>query len=196
MKKIIILMAVISMAVGLTACGQTGGSPEVTTIAVAKDGSVMHTIISPFDEEKYNAQELQTWIQEETDAYNEEQGENGITFVSQELNEYGVIFLKFKYASAKDYEAFNNKFLFVGTVKEAMENGYVMDVPMKNKKDQSLDETKRLELTDKHVLITEENNVNVKVFGKVLYFSNNVSVNGKNNVIQAPDEAKHYLIFE
>lgn len=177
-KKFMALCCVlVGLAGALTGCSAKGSAVEVTTttICIDEDGTVTHKIVEPFDKEYYDADALSSMIQEEIDEYNKEKGAQAVTLVSTEEvtdEESGErkAFVTMTYASAEDYQDFNGKLLFYGTVTEATEAGYDVNVSLKSAKDNTeLIGKEEIEaMGNSHIVIYEEN-VQISLAKKILY---------------------------
>lgn len=105
----------------LAACGKT--IPEDDTISVNKKGNITCTVVEDFDKDYYDAEELQAEIEEDIAAYNINFAQDHLTLETFEVNE-GVAVLQTEFDQAKYYADYSGMTLFVGTVGEALEEGY------------------------------------------------------------------------
>lgn len=117
---------------GSDADRDAAGSPEVTetTIEVKKNGQVVHTIIEDFSESYYNLDELESTIQQACDTYNASAGKEAVVLKAVKENDDHTVTVVMQYADASAYSAFNKLALFVGTVKDAFNAGYDLNVTL------------------------------------------------------------------
>lgn len=177
-KKSLVLCCILAVFTGILAgCGAKGSAAqaESTTICIDEDGTVTHKIIEPFGKEYYNVEALSSMIQKEIEEYNEEKGTQAVSIVSAEEfadEETGErkAFVTMTYASAADYQDFNGKLLFYGTVAEAVEAGYDINVNLKNVKDDTkLIGKEEIEaMSSSHMVIYEED-VQISLAKQILY---------------------------
>lgn len=121
MKKVATLI-LIAMITILSGCSKLG-SAEASTIYVDKKGRIESITVEALPAEQYNKEELKTMIDESIDDYNGKQEEEKITLESFKVKKDQAR-LTMKYASYEDYEDFNGRILFAGTVAEAKVAGY------------------------------------------------------------------------
>ena len=129
-KTLTLIFMIVCLTVALVGCG---GDPEVTetTIEVRKNGSVIHTIVEEFSEEYYDLEELMSVIQESCDAYNDSAGRKAVSVGDVEVTD-GVLTAVMTYASVSDYASFNGQALFAGSIRDAYNAGYTLDVTLQS----------------------------------------------------------------
>lgn len=75
MKKIIIVVMSIVLAIGLTACGSTVGDIDLeagqSAIYIQEDGVVSYAVSETFEQDYYDKGDLKDKIEEEVAAYND-----------------------------------------------------------------------------------------------------------------------------
>lgn len=196
-KGLALVLAIVCMTVGMTGCGGSDSAVTATTIEVKKDGSVVHTIVEDFAETYYDMQELQNMIQTACSSYNAAAGDGTVTVESAEETE-GVLTVIMKYKDAAAYAGFNKLALFVGTVKDAYNAGYDLDVTLYSLQDESdaIGKEEILGMGEKHIVILREA-VDVRVWNKVLYASGDVLGTGDSRTVMVGDStALTYIIFD
>lgn len=206
------------MCLLLAGCGSNDGSNSGSNdgnnetdmeassfLEIKKDGSVIETIVEDFSGEYYEEEELKNFIMSEVADFNNTSDLDKIS-VEQFENKDGVIHVKIVYPSVLSYAAYNSdeynsKTLFFGTVAEAYDAGMELDVTLTDGKDQekTIGKEELLGMGDSHILISEEP-VAVKVFGRIAYVSENVSVTGKNKAVMNIGEEgdlsdRWYIVF-
>ncbi len=193
-KKIIgiLLIVCIMMACG---CAEKETDADTTTVFVHKDGTITDAIVEEFTAGYYDAAELQTMTNKELTAYNQTTGDVSSAVLSRYEVADGLakVFIDFK--TAKDYAAFNETDCFFGTVADAYEAGYDLDVTLKSVSgDETLDKNALLEKGKYSILLIEEH-VDVVTYKKILYKSANVDIIDDNHArVSNEAEGFAYLV--
>ena len=150
----------------------------VPTAEFRRDGSIRVTSVESFEEDYYDAAELKSQIKEAVASYNEANG-NGLVRQSDFSAAEGMAKVVLTYASAADYQSFNNMAIFVGTVQEAQEGGYDLTPLLSSvsQEDSSriLNEDTLAQLSDNRVILWMEQ-TDVVVPEDILYVTSNLSV--------------------
>lgn len=172
-------------------------------VEVFKDGSIVETLVEDFSEELYDEENLRNMILSEVEDFNKGQGDSGISIDKLEQKD-GEMTVRMKYPSAEVYSSYNtdeynHMSLFSGTVSQAMDAGYSMDVSMQNTKgDEFIGKAELLEMGEQNIVISE-NPMRVKVDGRIEYISRNVTVSGKDEAVLVGDEEAaetYYIIYK
>ena len=149
-----------------------------TTVTIDETGKLTEEIVENQGESEYTADELQAYIEEALAAYNRGKETPAIILDSCRV-ENGSVRLGLAYANFEDYAAFNQVTCFQGTLKEAEDAGYSMDMTWLEPNGQKGDlEIIRERLKEWKVMIVSEP-INVKVPDKILYASDNVDITGR-----------------
>lgn len=180
------LLAIIVIAVRCASGGSGSAASEevaidesASRVAFTKKGELTVTSVESFDKDYYDEAELQTQIDTEIAAYNEENGNH----VSEEslTVESGIATLAMHYDSASDYASFNDEELFWGTLEEAETTGYDLSglSGQTNRKDESetYGEGTARELAENPVIVLTES-LDVITATDILYASENLTVQG------------------
>ena len=185
-KKIPIVMSAIILAAYLLAgCGngKSDSSADISMVSIKKDGTIEHMIIDLFDEEHmewYDIDELTVKGQEKIDSIND--GTDNIVIESVEEKD-GKIIVKMTYKTGEDYTRCNNRELFYGTVEEASAMGFSIK-SIFSEDGTELNDIKQI--WENHVVIIQTKKgeeLDVNVYDKILYTSDNVVRSGNNDVI-------------
>ena len=194
MKKLILLLLMLTTMIFMGACGLSEQSVTEDTITVDKKGQVSGIIVEDFEKEYYSQQELSQMITEEIDAYNT--GGDAIRLEKFEVSDLdGKAYVNITYASTQDYKVFNEAELFDGTVSDAYQAGYeFVDVRSVNEGDAGLDAKSVPEKGSMRILIFEEP-VAVQVSGKIAYVSDGVTVTNK-RAARADGDGLFYVLYE
>ena len=195
----------------LSGCGKT--TVEVTTIAIQKDGTIVHTMVENFGEESVDT--LQSMMQEKVDIYNDDNSgtEGSITINTVETDE-GMVKVVMTYPDAASFDGFMNMDVvavdpalrapfFYGTVEDAYMQGYDMEISLESAEEgDGLQGKNDLLSMGKNKLIIYDNEMNqgaavqISTQEKPLYISDNVTVAGKNLVEVSETDKLAYILLE
>ncbi|MDO4292722.1 MAG: hypothetical protein Q4C65_05750 [Eubacteriales bacterium] len=190
------MLAALLLAAALTGCSGDD-TPGRTTIDVRKNGRVVHTIVENFTESYYNLDELTDSILQDCEAYNTAAGKQEVTMKSAQEND-GVVTVVMNYESAAAYSGFNKLALFSGTVKDAFNAGYDLDVTLQSMKEdgESIGKDELLGMGEKHIVVVREA-ADVRVWGKVRYATADASpTEDPRTVTVTDDETLTYILFD
>lgn len=205
-KKILLPLLAVFLLGG---CGKT--TVEVTTIAIQKDGSIVHTMIEDFGEESVDM--LQSMMTEKVAVYGSASGAgDGITVDEVEAEE-GVVKVVMTYPDAEAFDGFMNMDVvavdpalrapfFYGTVEDAYMQGYDLEVTLQGVEDeQTLQGKSDLLALGENKIIIYDNEMNlgapvqISTQEEPLYISDNVTVAGKKAVeVSETDEVAYILL--
>lgn len=181
-KFLTAMLVIIMAAYFVTGCGDGSSEDgaEMDMLSVKKDGSIEQKIIDQFEMDYYDIDELAAKAQEKIDGYTEAEGD--IILQSAENND-GKIVVKMIYKSGEYYEQFNNREFFYGTVAEASAQGYSVK-NVYGEDGAKLGDAK--DIWNNHVVIIQtkkDEKIDVNVFDKIIYTSDNIVRAGNNDVI-------------
>lgn len=185
MKKFECMMLGLFLCMGmLTGCGSTVES-ETSVVYIGKKGAVISVDVETLDKDYYDADELETFVDDAVSAYTKENG-SGTVKVEDLTVEDGTARLQMKYKTASDYAAFNGIELYQGTVIEAVAAGYVFEGDFARVEDgEVVGSATKQEIyaaNDLKVAIIRANE-DVQVEGEICYVScENVKLTGKDSV--------------
>lgn len=197
MKKWIGTLLVMAVGFLTVACGDQKSAVTKTTIEAKKNGAIVHTIVEDFTEDYYSFDELQQMINDACEEYNSTAGENSVVVESISLDS-GVLTAVMRYDDAADYTAFNKVPMFTGTIKDAVNAGYNMNVRLypADGSEVSIGKDELLEMEDLHLMILREE-VDVNVWDDVLYHSMNVIETDDSRKVQIVSEKTlTFIVFE
>lgn len=196
-KGLAFLLAALILTAGLTGCGSSDSPVTETTIEVKKNGSVVHTIVEDFSEDYYDLGALEATIQSACDSYNATAGEGSVT-VGEALETEGVLTVAMTYKDSSAYAGFNRQAMFAGTVKDAYNAGYDLNVTLLSAQNEgeSIGKEQLLGMGEKHIVIIRDA-LNVKVWDKILYYSEDVVQTQDAKTVTVTDgNMLTYIIFE
>lgn len=210
MQKIKQVLYMAAVVVLLTGCGKS--VEEMTTIALQKDGTVEQTIIEAFDEESTDA--LQEMMLSKAAEYNQTVAGDGVSVNKVEKTGDGSVRVLMTYPSAEDFDGFMNMDVvavnpelrapfFYGTVEEAYEEGYNLDVQLLGVENENLLRGKEdLLLLGENKIIIYDSRMNlgapvrISTQENLLYSSENVTVSGKKQVEVSDTDELAYILLE
>ncbi|MCM1121295.1 MAG: hypothetical protein NC416_01790 [Eubacterium sp.] len=207
-KTILLILAITCVSAG---CGQDK-TPQVSSVSIGKDGTIAHQIVGGF-EQNYDMNEIEQLASQRVAEYCADNGADSVTLESVDKTDDKVV-IKLGYATDQDYNDFNHREMFVGTVAEANEQGYDLESVAFVSADNKPMEIGYIEDHEKTQIViigtkpTED--LAVDIYGKVLYINQSatsdldVSFVGKKGVLithpsvedGANESVLSYIIFE
>lgn len=167
----------------LSGCGKNYDTDK-STVFVTKSGEIVSTDVETFDEATYDKTDLESFINQEIEAYTMANGADLVVLNKLEVEEGNAV-LTIEYKSAKDYTKFTGIELFTGTLIEALSQGFSFDVDfaaIEDGKARACDGKEILGGGDYKVVIIK-GNVQVKVPGTIVYASvENATLVDKNTI--------------
>ena len=125
---VLAVILIIICAVAIFVLGGFGGkTADENSVYILEDGRVVSTNIEAFDEDGYSKSELKSYMKEVINDYNQKNGTGMVKQKSFQLKN-GVATSVIQYENANVFEEFFGTELFVGTVAEAMAEGYNFDI--------------------------------------------------------------------
>lgn len=197
MKRVFCAALIAAAALTAAACGDQRSAVTETTIEAKKNGAIVHTIVEEFTEEYYSLDDLTQMMTEACETYNQTAGEGSVIVESAELED-GVLTAVMRYEDAADYTAFNGLPMFSGTVQEAVNAGYNMNVKLypADGGEVPIGKEELLEMGDSHLVILREE-MDVDVWDDVLYHTANVmSTSDPRRVKVLNDRTLTFIVFE
>lgn len=211
MQKGKAMLLILAVSFGLIGCGQDK-TPEVSSVSISEDGTIVHQIVGDFEQNYYEVDGLTALAEGRVAEYCADNGADSVMLESVEEKD-GNVLIQFQYATDQDYSDFNHRELFVGALADAEEQGYPLEGVAFVSTDGKPMEIGYIEERDnKQIAIiatkpSEELVINT--YGKVLYINQSamsdldVSFSGKKSVyISYPandntdDIVLSYIVFE
>ena len=194
MSAVCVLMAVLFM----TGCGKDKSfNPSVSSLYIEKNGEITQAIVESFAQEYYSLDEFSAMVQKEVDVYNQKLGETKITVESTEVKD-SVMYLKLHYADADTYRLYNEEYLFVGSVEDALSEGLSFNMIFRDTDYEG--EYTAADVTENKsetVAVAKEEGV-IQLEKPVKYVSSNVEILDAHTVEVMPIEAEDeyaYIIY-
>ncbi len=176
MKSKFIKICIMAAAL-ITFCGCAEGEYDFaeTTITVEKRGKIKESIVESFDKDYYDIEELKGEFADSVASYNGSIGGDEIELKKIELKDSNI-YVDLEFNGPSDYESFIGEKLFVGTVGDAYDNGYTMDVVLKGvDRGDKIDKLKIMGMSDHSIIILSEH-ARIRTFRDIAYVSANVDV--------------------
>ena len=148
-------------------------------------------------QEYYSLDEFSAMVQKEVDVYNQKLGETKITVESTEVKD-SVMYLKLHYADADTYRLYNEEYLFVGSVEDALSEGLSFNMIFRDADYEG--EYTAADVTENKsetVAVAKEEGV-IQLEKPVKYVSSNVEILDAHTVEVMPIEAEDeyaYIIY-
>lgn len=208
------------LLLSLCGCGGGGGSrgadaPAETEaedtgsniVTVKKDGVIVSTLEEAFAGEYFDEETLKQFVLQEAADYNAEEGGDKVVVKKLEIKKERAS-LTMEYRTAEDYAGFNRYPFFYGTVAEAYEAGYDLDVTFteadgklgEDGESPSIGKDELLTMGSRRIIIAQvpkKENLTVKTSGKILYINGAELV--KKNIASAgsdTDVITTYIVFK
>lgn len=202
MKKFIVMGILMILSACMVGCGLESSKEDelVTSVSIQKDGTLKGIIVEEFDESYYNVAALTEMIQEAISDYDRQNSTAQIVLESCELVENDTkVKVVISYDSAQSYTDFNSETIFVGTVQEAYEAGYDMDLELYAVSDEKplepITKQEILNMGTEHIVIMEEN-MRVKCYGNILYIGKGVNLVSRKTADMENTDGLSALIFK
>lgn len=186
------MLAAMCAASLLTGCGDA--SPRRTTIEVKKNGTITHTIVEDFSEDYYSLDGLKETVESACSTYNAAMSGDRVRLKDAKEKD-GVLTAVMEYENAAAYSGFNRQALFVGTVEDARAAGYDLNITLRDGSGGTVGREELMKQEDAHILVVREA-VDVKVWDKVLYYSEDVTPQEDGCLTVAEDQALSFIVFK
>lgn len=196
MKKLSKYIIALALCCLLAGCGkqETADTNDVSTITVEKKGTVVGEIIEDFDQPYYDEKELEEEIKKTVDEYNETAEDGQVTWKSCERvdNSISVVL---EYKTAEDYRKFNNVDFFYGTILEAYDAGYDLNITLSDvKTGTSVGKEDLMAMGDNHIVITTEQE-RISCYGNILYIGDGVTLVNDKEADNTNSEGYGIIVF-
>ena len=204
-------MLIMAVSCGLIGCSQDK-KPEVSSVTIGKDGTIVHQIVGDFEQNYYEIDGLQALAADRVAEYCANNGADSVTLTSVEEKD-GRILIQLDYATDQDYSNFNNRELFSGTLTEAYMQGYPLEsIPFVSADGKPIEFGDMEERDSRQIVIiatkpSEELIVNT--YGKAIYINRSpaagpgISFYGKKGAhitypsnVDTDESVLSYIIFE
>lgn len=204
MKKFIMTGVLAAFVLGMTACGTDNAQVEdelKNSISVTKDGGIESVIVEDFTESYYNVEDLTNMIQDTISEYGKQNPDAQITLEACETVDQKVKVV-LKYNNSDAYSGYNSEKLFVGTVQEAYEEGYDLNMTLTgtDKEGTKITREELLNMGESHILIMEnvikEGSLQVNCYNTILYTGEGVTPITKKRADVGPAQGYSVIVFK
>lgn len=198
-KKVVFLTLCICM-LGFTACGEkssgnTSGNKNSssnvndssgTSVSINKDGSISSKIVEDFGESYYDVSTLKTMIETSISDYKAVNASAQVNLKKCDASK-GVTNVQIEFGDYEAYAGFNGEYFFAGTIQEANQAGFDLDVTLNAVSNAdgrtSVSKADLMGMGSNHIVIfdaarvdeEEVETVRVNCFDEILYVSEGVS---------------------
>ena len=195
-RRLFFILILVFVLMLIPACADEEGDYAETTITVEKKGRVRESIVDTFDKDYYSIEELKAEFTDSVAKYNEAIGGEEIRLRKIEMKD-SKVYVDIDFTGPSDYENFVGEKLFVGTIGDAYDNGYTMDVVLKGvEKGDKIDKIKIMGMSDRNIIILSEH-ARIRTFRDIAYVSANVDViDGNEARVLNESDGLAYLILE
>jgi len=169
---------------------------DETTISIDKKGKIEEIIVENFDKSYYDINELETEFSDLIEDYNSSSTDGKVTLKKIKL-ENNKVYVSLDFDSMEDYKGLLNEDLFCGTIKEAYDTGYKMDVTLKGVENgDKIGKVQIMGMQDKQIVILSEL-VKLSLCKNIAYVSANVEVlSAKEARVLSESGGLAYIILE
>lgn len=176
-NRILTVCFVMLLPALLAGCNDKEEQYYETTLKIDKKGNITENIVESFDKDYYDVSELANEFEKEVQNYNDSMGSEEIRLKGTEQKD-GEVFVKVEFNGPSDYQSFVGEEMFIGTIDDAVQNGYSMNVSLKGvDKGDIISRVQIMGMKDKNIVIMSEP-VRVKLYSDIAYVSANVDVVG------------------
>ena len=188
MKKKQIVGLLLTAVMCLAGC--SNAVIETDTLSLSKDGTATYTIISDFSEDYYDLEELKVMAQEEVTAYG-----SGVQ-ITEAVVEEGVLNFQYTFDTLSHYAGFMETACYQSTVEQAIKAGYKSDTHLASARDGNTI-LMNDEKIQRHQLFVWNEAVTVRCSGNVLYYSGNLKLKGKTDVVpKEGSSGPYYVVYK
>ena len=189
-------MLCIACALMFCACKEESITFAEPTIEVSKKGAISQTIVESFDKEYYNVNELRSEIESAISDFESNGHKDEVKLTDVHTNE-GKVFVSFSFASSEVDSAFQDDEIYYGTINDAYDNGYSLDVTLKSVNDDTkIGKAEIMDMKKNHILIVSSHGI-VKTEYKIQYVSANVEVIDEKTVrISSDSDGLAYIVMK
>ncbi|MDF2586875.1 MAG: hypothetical protein K0S41_716 [Anaerocolumna sp.] len=166
---------------------------KTNTILVKNDGTIQAATVEVFDKSYYNLTELNTFITENINKYNQTNGENAITLNSLEQKD-GDAVLILNFSNIDHYKTFNKVEANLLTAEEAKSSDLTLPDVFVNASDSSYISKDVALKNGKYKVLVLNENTDVLVDGTIKYYSEGALIS--KSKMQTAAEGETVIIYK
>jgi hypothetical protein len=198
MKKITLYTMLAICFVMLAGCKRkdidiTKEEINTNTILVKNDGTMQSATVEVFDKSYYNLTELNAFIVDEINKYNQKNGENAITLTSLVQKASDAVLI-LTYSDISHYKTFNNVDANFITVAEAKASDLILPDVYVSASDGSYIARDVALKNDKYKVLVLNENTDVLINGTIKYYSEGSLIN--KSKMQTAAEGETVIIYK
>ena len=199
MKKLLktVIVTGLLCTVAMSGCKKADTfDPSSNAINIKSDNTIEEAAIGSFSESYYNESELTTYVNDSVASYNDANGKDKIKVSSVKVKDNSAKIMM-KYQSYEDYQTYNNEVLFVGTVSDALKEGYDFNVNfISTETNENVAKDDIISHVDsKVVVVNESSDYLIDLPTAIVYYSDNTALNGKKEAKLTKDSLT-YIIYK
>lgn len=195
MQRSTAILLVSLMGFALVGCNKTAEPEKLITIN--KKHELNNCIVEPFDQAVYSVDELKATIDSEIKNVNLQLGEGSVSLV-EFLVENNIAKVEIDHNSAQAYETFNGVGAFIGTVKEAIDQGYLENsmvfVKVDSEESKETVQVSAMENLEERTIVIIEDSVNIKVYDDIVYYLDGMTFIG-DKIAGSPNTMSQAMII-
>lgn len=194
MHKVLIVILVAICCIQTTACSKDENKYSANSLVIHADGTVTEYIYEAFDENTYDAIQLQEMLNNELSMYNDVYGQDSILTKNFSVEE-GMASITLVYQTSSDYAQFNQIPFYCNTIASALKDDYVITLDAVSVSNgEAVDASLLCENEDKNICIIGFKN-DVYVDGVILYYSEGMTLVDDNHV-SMDNVDTGYIVYE
>lgn len=166
---------------------------KTNTILVKNDGTVQSATVEEFDKSYYNLTELNTFISDNVNKYNQQNGENAITLTSLEQKDGNAVLI-LSFSNIDHYKTFNKVDLNLLTAKEAKSSNLTLPDVFASASDGSYISKDVALKNDKYRVLVLHENIDVYVDGTIKYYSDGALIS--KSKMQSAADGETVIIYK
>jgi len=203
-RRIGILCILMILAGSLAGCGGeksasgSGGGAERNVVEIKKDGAVTNTIEEELNPDYYDVEALKEFVVRESNQYNHDEGADKVSIKKIDMKD-DMVTVTMECQTAEDFGMFNGYPFFYGTVAEAYEAGYNLDMQFRGGDGESITKDELLEMGSRRIVIVElpkDETLTVSTGSKILYYAGDAVTEVNKSEADMAGEGTACLIFK
>ena len=171
----------------------TAEEVKSNTVLVKNDGTVQAATVEVFDKNYYNLDELNNYVTNQINKYNQENGSDSIIMDSLTLNEGNAVMI-LSYAGLAHYNAFNKVEAAFTTTADATNSKIELPEVYLSAKDGAYASPDVALKNAKYKVLVLNEKTNVMIDGTIKFFTNG-KMNGKSN-FETGSEEQSVIIYK